>query len=67
MKNGARVLIDGPIPKQETLERALAALQREFERAGDLNGNLGTALSTLGQRESGTARLEEAVAAYRAA
>ena len=29
--------------------------------------NLGTALVKLGQRESGTARLEEAVAAYRAA
>ncbi|MCA3515141.1 MAG: tetratricopeptide repeat protein [Rhodobacter sp.] len=29
--------------------------------------NLGTALTTLGQREAGTARLEEAVAAYRAA
>jgi hypothetical protein len=29
--------------------------------------NLGTALETLGERESGTARLEEAVAAYRAA
>ena len=29
--------------------------------------NLGTALETLGARESGTARLEEAVAAYRAA
>jgi hypothetical protein len=29
--------------------------------------NLGTALSTLGARESGTARLEEAVAAYREA
>ena len=29
--------------------------------------NLGNALSTLGERESGTARLEEAVAAYRAA
>jgi hypothetical protein len=29
--------------------------------------NLGTALSTLGERESGTVRLEEAVAAYRAA
>ena len=29
--------------------------------------NLGTALATLGARESGTARLEEAVAAYRAA
>src|SRR5262249_47690231 len=27
--------------------------------------NLGTALRTLGERESGTARLEEAVAAYR--
>jgi tetratricopeptide (TPR) repeat protein len=29
--------------------------------------NLGTALSTLGERESGTSRLEEAVEAYRAA
>ena len=29
--------------------------------------NLGTALQVLGERESGTARLEEAVAAYRAA
>jgi hypothetical protein len=29
--------------------------------------NLGTALSTLGERESGTARLEEAFAPYRAA
>ena len=29
--------------------------------------NLGAALWTLGERESGTARLEEAVAAYRAA
>ena len=29
--------------------------------------NLGNALKTLGERESGTARLEEAVAAYRAA
>jgi tetratricopeptide (TPR) repeat protein len=29
--------------------------------------NLGTALGTLGERESGTARLEEVVAAYRAA
>ena len=29
--------------------------------------NLGTALATLGERESGTARLEEAVAAYREA
>ena len=28
--------------------------------------NLGTALRALGERESGTARLEEAVAAYRA-
>ena len=29
--------------------------------------NLGSALSTLGERESGTARLEEAVTAYREA
>ena len=29
--------------------------------------NLGNALQTLGERESGTARLEEAVAAYRLA
>ena len=29
--------------------------------------NLGSALATLGKRENGTARLEEAVAAYRAA
>ena len=29
--------------------------------------NLGNALKALGERESGTARLEEAVAAYRAA
>jgi hypothetical protein len=29
--------------------------------------NLGNALQTLGERESGAARLEEAVAAYRAA
>jgi hypothetical protein len=29
--------------------------------------NLGTALSTFGERESGTARLEQAVDAYRAA
>jgi hypothetical protein len=29
--------------------------------------NLGAALQTLGERESGTARLDEAVAAYRAA
>ena len=29
--------------------------------------NLGNALAALGARESGTARLEEAVAAYRAA
>jgi len=34
---------------------------------GDARNLLGNALATLGERESGTARLEEAVAAYRAA
>ena len=37
-----------------------------LEWAGTQN-NLGNALSTLGERESGTARLNEAVAAYREA
>src|SRR5258708_40043394 len=32
-----------------------------------MRGNLGTGLWTLGERESGTARVEEAVAAFRAA
>ena len=36
-------------------------------RLGRTQNNLGIALLTLGERESGTARLEEAVAAYRAA
>jgi hypothetical protein len=30
-----------------------------------MQNNLGTALSTLGERESGTARLEEVVSAFR--
>jgi hypothetical protein len=36
-------------------------------RLGDCAVNLGNALAMLGERESGTARVEEAVAAYRAA
>jgi len=45
---------------------SLVAASTADER-GEANNNLGNALSTLGSRESGTARLEEAVAAYRAA
>ena len=37
------------------------------DERGAAQNNLGNALWTLGERESGTARLEEAVAAYRAA
>ncbi|MBU8544468.1 MULTISPECIES: tetratricopeptide repeat protein [Roseomonadaceae] len=44
--------------------RAIAATPDERGVAGNLLGN---ALATLGERESGTARLEEAVAAYRLA
>jgi hypothetical protein len=40
--------------------------QVPLEWAGTKN-NLGNALRILGEREAGTARLEEAVAAYRAA
>jgi tetratricopeptide (TPR) repeat protein len=53
----------------ETWHLVLQQRPRErvpFDWAGTQN-NLGTALETLGGRESGTARLEEAVTAYRAA
>jgi tetratricopeptide (TPR) repeat protein len=47
-------------------QKLLDAASSDDERA-EANYNLGTALSTLGERESGTVRLEEAVMAYRAA
>ncbi|MCX7302621.1 MAG: tetratricopeptide repeat protein, partial [Rhodobacterales bacterium] len=50
---------------------ALADLTHSHATTPDQRGNalndLGTALQSLGERESGTARLEQAVAAYRAA
>jgi tetratricopeptide (TPR) repeat protein len=46
----------------QTLDRATNSGER-----GNAQNDLGISLSTLGERESGTARLEEAVAAYRAA
>jgi len=48
--------------------QALGLLSRERKplARGLTQHNLGCALSVLGERESGTARLEEAVAAYRA-
>ena len=55
------------------LEVAIALASATIERATDIDergtglNDLGNALQTLGSRESGTARLEEAVAAYRAA
>jgi tetratricopeptide (TPR) repeat protein len=58
------------------LEEAVAAYRAALEERtraraplqwAATQNNLGTALSTLGERESGTARLEEAVAAFRAA
>ena len=53
----------------EVFGRALAQYPRSeapLDWAATQN-DLGNALQTLGERESGTARLEEAVAAYRAA
>jgi Tetratricopeptide repeat len=49
--------------------RVLAEYPRSEAALDDAmtQNNLGNALKTLGERESGTARLEEAVAAYRAA
>jgi exonuclease VII small subunit len=49
------------------LDRRLAALAQSPDEKGYAHNSLGIALRTLGARESGTARLEEAVAAYRAA
>jgi tetratricopeptide (TPR) repeat protein len=46
--------------------KLLDAVSSAYER-GAANNKLGNALQTLGERESGTARLEEAVVAYRAA
>ncbi len=49
------------------LRRKLLALAASADERGKAQTNLGNALALLGQRESGTAGLEEAVAAYRAA
>jgi hypothetical protein len=47
------------------LRRKLLDAASSDDERGIAQDNLGTALLTLGARESGTARLEEAVAAYR--
>ena len=47
------------------LRRTLLASAASAMNASKARNNLGTALMTLGDRESGTARLEEAVEAYR--
>jgi len=48
--------------RRKLLDAAVSSNER-----GIANGNLGLALTALGERESGTARLKEAVSAYRAA
>jgi hypothetical protein len=49
------------------LARLMLATARDSAQRGTASTLLGNALLTLGARESGTARLEEAVVAYRAA
>ena len=49
------------------LRRRVLTLASSDRERGAARTNLGSALQTLGQRESGTGRLEEAVAGYRAA
>ncbi|MDA7428672.1 hypothetical protein PGB28_09390 [Primorskyibacter aestuariivivens] len=44
---------------------ALTPRETDWETWATTQNNLGTALQTLGERETGTTRLEEAVAAYR--
>jgi len=50
-----------------SLRRKILTAASSLDDRGAANNNLGIALRTLGERESGTARLEEAVSAYRAA
>ena len=50
-----------------SLRREVLSLAKDSDEAGRARVFLGAALWKLGERESGTARLEEAVAAYRAA
>jgi tetratricopeptide (TPR) repeat protein len=49
------------------LRSRLLALASSDDERGAARNNLGNALKTLGERESGTVRLDEAVAAYQAA
>ena len=49
------------------MARRMAASARNSDQRGDALNSLGNALSELGERESGTARLEEAVTAFREA
>jgi tetratricopeptide (TPR) repeat protein len=49
------------------LARLELGAARDSDQRGAAGNDLGNALQNLGERESGTARLEEAVAAYRAA
>jgi hypothetical protein len=60
---GSNVHLNGLI----ALRRKLLDAAPSDDERGKAHNNLGVALFTLGERESGTARLEEAVAAYRAA
>jgi Tetratricopeptide repeat len=61
LRFGAPGVIGLPFPARH---RDRAATYRQWAMT---QHNLGNALATLGERESGTARLEEAVAAYEAA
>jgi tetratricopeptide (TPR) repeat protein len=49
------------------LARLCVAAARGADQHGAAQNNLGTALTTLGERESGTARLDEAITTYREA
>jgi hypothetical protein len=61
--------------RQSIAQKERAAFSKPFEglvetrrrRIAELEEQLGTALASLGARESGTARLEQAVSAYREA
>jgi hypothetical protein len=53
-------------PKPNVQPLKLSGLERQF-RSDPIRNNLGAALRSLRERESGTAKLDEAVVAYREA
>ena len=58
---------DLPLERQIALARAAVSAARDANQRGSALNDLGSALAALGERETGSERLEEAIAVFRAA